>query len=100
ANKSYEFFRYLVFSKDKQAQPTVSIIEVLSDKDVAFELPVRQIAVTAYRNKIESKTDAIGSENASVLFFDNSYKQTDAFKLTNGSWAKGGIRFRSDLGIH
>ena len=99
-DKSYEFFRYLIFSKDNQARPTVSVIEVLSDKDAAFSLPVRQIAVTAYRNKMESKTDAIGSENASVMFSDNSYKQTDVFKLSNGAWGKGSTKFPSDLRIH
>jgi len=100
ANKSYEFFRYLIFSKDKQAQSTVSVIEVLSDKDAAFALPLRQIAVTAYKNRMESKADNIGSENASVVFFDNSYKQTDVFKLTNGVWSKGSTWFPNDLRTH
>lgn len=99
ANRDFEFFRYLVFSKDKQAAVTVSVIEVLSDKGYSFELPGRQIAVAAFKNKMETKTGIIGSVNASVLFFDNAYKQTSVFKLSNGAWGEGNIRFRSDLSI-
>ena len=99
ANKGYEFFRNVIFYKDKDGKSNMTIVEVLSKKDESLGNDLQQIAITAFENKYFSKSQPIGALNASVFFFNEAYKQVASFQLQNGQWAPVRMSFRSDLDI-
>ena len=99
ANKGYEFFRNVIFYKDKNGKSNMTIVEVLSKKDESLGNDHQQIAITAFENKYFNKSQPISALNASVFFFNEEYKQVASFQLQNGQWASVRMSFRSDLDI-
>jgi hypothetical protein len=98
-NKSYEFFRDVIFYKDKTGKANMTIIEVLSKKGESLGNDLQNIAITAFENKYFSSSQSIDAINAFVFFFDENYAQTASFQFQNGTWTPARASFRSDLDI-
>jgi hypothetical protein len=98
-NKEYEFFRNIIFCRDKTGKEHMSIIEILGKKGESLGDNYQDIAITAFENKHLSRSKSIGTLNASVFFFNEDYIQEASFQLQNGRWAPVRMSFRSDLDI-
>lgn len=98
-NKSYEFFRDVIFYKDNTGKTNMTIIEVLSKKGESLGNDLQNIAITAFENKYFSRSQSIEAINAFVFFFDENYAQSASFQFQNGTWTPARASFRSDLDI-
>lgn len=98
-NKSYEFFRDIIFYEGKNKTPNMTIMEVLSKKNESLGNDLNKIAVTAFENKNFSRNDNVDKIDASVIFYDQSYKQEGSYQLKDGKWGTARVLFRSDLEI-
>jgi hypothetical protein len=98
-NKSFEFFRKLVFYNPAGGEVKMTVLEVLGNKNASLGSDLSSITRTALENRFGNKSDAIGNLNASVLFFNNNYGRDTSYSLTDGRWASARISFRSDLDI-
>jgi hypothetical protein len=98
-NKNYEFFRNVIFYKQKTGKTNMIIVEVLSKKGESLGNDLQNIAITAFENKYFSRSESIGELNAYVIFYNENYVQDTSFQLQNGKWAPARVSFRSDLDI-
>jgi len=98
-NKSFEFFRNVIFYQEKNGKGNMLILEVLGKKDELLGNNLQQISITAFENKYFSRAKAIYSLNASVIFYDANYARETSFQIQNGEWSSARISFRSDLEI-
>jgi len=99
-NKSFEFFRNIIFYQDKTKKANMVILEVLSKKDQSLGNDLQKIAITSFENKHFSHSQSIEALNASVIFYNENYLRDTSFQLQNGKWAPARISFRSDLDIN
>ncbi len=97
-NKSYEFLRALVFT-DQSGHIQMKIVEILGDKGTSLMQNHAELIASSIENLFSEKTKTIPSTNASVMLYDNNYRQEKSFHITNGTWEERRIIFRSDLNI-
>lgn len=98
-NKSFEFFRNIIFYQDKIKKANMIILEVLSKKDESLGDNLQKIAITSFENKYFSQTQGIDALNASIIFYNEKYLRDTSFQIQNGKWVPARISFRSDLDI-
>jgi hypothetical protein len=99
-NKTFEFVRYLVFTLSKNNILSMDVLELLGDQNTSLGKDVKTVAINAVKNKIEETAAPIGQLNASVIFYNQDYAWQNSFHITNGTWKKERISFRSDLEIN
>ncbi len=99
-NKSFEFFRNLIFQTDDIGSVNnMSIIEVLSDKDYSLVSNMQKITFTAIKYKYYSIKEIADSVNASIIFYNQNYRRDTSYQLRNGNIIPLRISFIKDLKI-
>lgn len=100
SNKHFEFVKSAIFYNNGSGLQ-MSIIEVLSKKDISLGSNLSDIVNACFSNMYFKKEASIPALSANVIFYDKNYVQTKDFRVDAGTWKMNSTRFsfRSDLNI-
>ena len=98
SNKNFEAARSLAFYKDQSGKMHMNVIEIVSKKGGSLGDNIQETASVAFINKYVTKYNKLQSIDASVVFYDETYKRESSFQITNGLWAKASINFQNQSG--
>jgi hypothetical protein len=86
-NQNFEAARSLIFYLDNSGRIHMNIMEILSKKGSILGSNLQEDTRLAFVNKQVKKSSRIEGLSATIIFYNESYRQEGSFQVVNGSWS-------------
>jgi hypothetical protein len=94
-NQNFEAARAIIFYLDRSGRMKMNIMEILGNKGGSLGSDLQQIARFAFVNKQVKKNDRMEGLNATIIFYEENYRQDGSFQIKNGSWSPAKVELKN-----